>query len=138
MTHLQALQEKAAGYINTQRLHTYLSKVGVDYLMNRSNMGENISALVKDTLTDIQEEDEFAPLLEDKKLFAELRKMISKTSSGLIQRFQFEYVPVQRKELTDEERLEKIDKHIAETHINIQKIRSQVEELQRRARHLTK
>lgn len=138
MTHLQGLQEKAAGYINRQRFETYLSKVGAEFLLDKSNMGENISALVKDTLTDIQEEDEFAPLLEDKKLFAQLRKMISKTSSGLIQRFQFEYVPVQRKELTDEERLEKIDKHIAETHINIQKIRSQVEELQRRARHLTK
>ena len=57
MTHLQALQEKAVGYINTQTLQTYLSKVGVDYLMDKSNMGENISALVKDTLTDIQEEE---------------------------------------------------------------------------------
>lgn len=134
ITHLQALQQKALGYINTQRLHTYLSKVGVDYLMNKGNMGKNISSLVKDTLVDIQEEDELAPLLEDKKLSAELRKMISRTSSHLIQTFQFEYIPVEPEELTDEDRLIKIDKHIAETWITIDKIRSQVKELQQRTK----
>lgn len=136
MTHLQALQEKAAGYINTPRLHTYLSKVGVDHLMNKGNMGKNISALVQDTMVDIQEEDEFTPLLEDKKLSAELRKMISRTSSCLIQTFQFEYIPVEPKELTDEERLVKIDKHLAETWITIDKIRSQVKELRSRTQNL--
>ena len=100
--------------------------------MNNRNIGKNIVGLVNDTLSDIREESKFAPLLEDKKHFAELRKMISKTSSKLIQNFQFEYVEPEPKLLTDEEYLEKIDLHIAESRKKIDKIRSQVQELQAR------
>ena len=131
-SHLQALLEEASGYINIQRLDTFKSKVGVECLMNNQNMGKNISGLVNDTLEDIRQESKFSPLLEDKKHFAELRKMISKTSSKLIQNFQFEYVKPETKLLTDEEYLEKIDMHIAQSQKNIDKIRFLVQELQAR------
>ena len=130
VSHLQALLEEAINYINIQRLETFKSKVGVEFLMNKRNMGKNIGALVKDTLIDIREESKFVPLLEDKKHFAELRKMISKTSSQLIQNFQFEYIEPEPKVLTDEEYLAKIDQHIAESRRNIDQIRAQIQELQ--------
>lgn len=137
-THLQALMEEAVGYINIQRLHTFKSKVGVECIMKKQNIGKNINELVKDTLVDIREESKFTSLLQNKKLFAELRKMISQTSARLIQTFQFEYMEPKPKVPMDEEQLAKIDRHISDTHRNLNEIRTRIQELQRRNSTLEK
>ena len=135
MTRPEYLLVQATEFLNAPRLATYQSKVGVDYLLDMNNMGANIRALVQDTLVDIKEEDEYQFIFEEKKLQSELQKMLSRKSSSMIQKFQFDYIP---SELSEMEKLDKIDSSIQTADKNIQEIRKKVEELKRRTIFLSK
>lgn len=133
---MDLLISSAAKFINTSRLHTYLSKVGHDFILDKKNMGQNIRALFQDAMLDIEQEEEYQPIFQEKKLVRQLRQKMNQEASNVIQTYQFEYTPVigppTPVQQSDEALLKRLDTHIYNTQVTIDKIREAVLALQQK------
>ena len=160
---IELLISSAAKFVNMRRLETYCSKVSNMFVLDKKNIGQNIKALVDDAMVDIQEEEDYQIIFQNKEYTKKLRNMMNKEASKVIQTFQFEFVvravpeKETRRAITIEalekieaemhknktgraisiEELAKMDSDIDENQTLIDKLREQVLKLQNRAKQLS-
>ena len=142
---LEHLEIQSTGFLNQTTLEEYMSKVGVDYILNVKNKGTNIQALVQDAIESIKENGNYEALLNDKASWSRARRKLRDEAVSLIDVFIFEYIPTtsqdrDEKEYTYEEKekdnecdiLNEIDKSISDTEVNILNIRKLILEMKKR------
>lgn len=127
---IDLLISNATKFINIRRLETYISKVGNEFIMDKKNIGHNIRALFQDASYDIEQDEEYQFIFQDKKLLRQLRQKLIQESSKVIQNYQFEYDQIVA--IPNPISYNKLDEQIANTQLTIDQIRQQVMEIKKK------